>query len=90
MGAQHLADGGGTGAERHEHRAETRDKQQCAEEGAPRHALQRLGVGEVFQRSPADEAQIGRHQRQDARRQEAGEASEESSGEGYVSHCRAS
>ena len=75
---QEPAQGGGAGAERHEHGREAEHEAQGV---AQRLQSRALPVAQRLQRGAGDIGQVARHQRQDAGREERDHASRESRGE---------
>jgi hypothetical protein len=65
------ADGARARAECHEHGGEAGDEQQRGDDGIALDAGRRLLVGEPLKRGASQIDEIGRHQRQHARREEA-------------------
>src|SRR5215468_2542576 len=74
----------GTGAERHEHRGETGHEQERRDDGIAFHQRWRFRLRQPLERGPRQIDEIGRYQRQHARRQKAHEAGKEGGKDGDV------
>jgi UDP-galactopyranose mutase len=73
-----------TAAERDEHGRKAEHEQRGGKHGLAPHPAFRLGVLEALQRGAGEEHQIGRHQRQDARRQEADQPGDQGRDDGHI------